>query len=176
LSQPDLAPRGFFLFDYPKEKLRGASFTTSDDLIFAIRQIFSEIQEKLLKNASTNRITRLSWAMKTGGKYYTKQFKESSYLYRGSRIFRPRYLVAQGKVEAVKGRFQLSAWRNWHIEHQVQCRLLFKGHSAGSTYGRSIRLTETSPITAILLQKRIFVQSHYLLDFSKNAVRYRPGD
>jgi histone-lysine N-methyltransferase SETMAR len=36
---PDLAPRDFFLFDYLKEKLRRISFTTGDDLIFAIRQI-----------------------------------------------------------------------------------------------------------------------------------------
>jgi hypothetical protein len=44
------APTDFFLFGYLKEKLRGTSFITSDDRIFAIRQIFSEIPELVLKS------------------------------------------------------------------------------------------------------------------------------
>jgi hypothetical protein len=49
-----LAPKDFFLFGFLKEKLGGTSFMTSDDLIFATRQIFSEIPEIVLKNVFTN--------------------------------------------------------------------------------------------------------------------------
>jgi hypothetical protein len=57
---PDRAPSDFFLFGYMKEKLRRTSFIVRDDLIFAIRHIFSEIREMVLKNVFTNWITRLS--------------------------------------------------------------------------------------------------------------------
>jgi hypothetical protein len=74
---PDRAPSNFFLFGYMKEKLRGTSFTARDDLIFAIRYIFSEIPEMVLKNVFTNWITRLSWVMTKSGKYYTKSLKKN---------------------------------------------------------------------------------------------------
>jgi hypothetical protein len=51
---PDRPRSDFFLFSYLKEKLRGRSFPTSHDLIFAIRQILSEIPEMVLKNVFTN--------------------------------------------------------------------------------------------------------------------------
>jgi hypothetical protein len=72
LYRPDPAPSDFVAFDYLKEKLSGTSFTQSDDLVFAIRQIFSEIPEMALKNVFTNWITRLSWVITKGDKYYTK--------------------------------------------------------------------------------------------------------
>jgi hypothetical protein len=50
-SSPDLALSDFFLFGYRKEKLCGTSITPNNDLIFGIRQIFSEIPEMVLKNA-----------------------------------------------------------------------------------------------------------------------------
>jgi hypothetical protein len=59
---PDLAASDFFPFVYLEEKLRGTSFTTSDDLIFAIRQIFCGILEIVLKNVFTNWTRRLSWS------------------------------------------------------------------------------------------------------------------
>jgi hypothetical protein len=68
----DPAPSDAFVFGYLKEKLRGTSVTTSDDLICAIGHIFSEIPEAGLKNVFTNWITRLSWMAKKGGEYYTK--------------------------------------------------------------------------------------------------------
>jgi hypothetical protein len=77
LYRQDLAPSDFFLFGYLKEKLCGTSFTMSDDLIFAIRQIFSEIPEIVLKNVFTNWITKLSWVMKKCVEYYTKQLKKN---------------------------------------------------------------------------------------------------
>jgi hypothetical protein len=70
--RPDPAPRDFFLFSCLKEKLCGRSFTTSDDLLFARQQIFSEIPEMILKNVFTNWITRLYWVMKKGGEYHIK--------------------------------------------------------------------------------------------------------
>jgi hypothetical protein len=68
----DLAPSDSFFFVYLKEKLCGTSFTTNDDLIFAIRQIFSESPEMEVKNVLPNWITRLSWMKKKGGGYCTK--------------------------------------------------------------------------------------------------------
>jgi hypothetical protein len=50
-----------------ERKLRGASPTPSDDLIFAIWHFFPEIPEMGLKNLLTNWIMRLSWAMKKRG-------------------------------------------------------------------------------------------------------------
>jgi hypothetical protein len=70
--RPDLSPSYFFLFVYRKEKLRETSFTTSDDLIFVIKQIFSQIPEIVLKNVFRNWITRLSWTMKKRGEYYAE--------------------------------------------------------------------------------------------------------
>jgi hypothetical protein len=72
LYSPDVTPNDFFLFRYLKDKLRGTLFTRSDDLIFAMTQLFSEIPEIVLKNVFTDRITRLSWVMKKDGEYYTK--------------------------------------------------------------------------------------------------------
>jgi hypothetical protein len=40
LYSPNETPRNFFLFGYLKVKHRGISFSTIDDLIFAISQIF----------------------------------------------------------------------------------------------------------------------------------------
>jgi hypothetical protein len=57
---PDPTPSGFFLFDFLKENFRRTFFTMSDDLIFVIRQIFSEIPEMALEHVLTNWITRLS--------------------------------------------------------------------------------------------------------------------
>jgi transposase len=80
---PDRAPSDFVLFGYLKEKLRGTSFTTSNDLIFAIGQLFSEIPEIELKNVFTNWITRLSWVMRKGGEYDTKYLKKNQIIFTG---------------------------------------------------------------------------------------------
>jgi hypothetical protein len=55
-----------------ERKLRETSFTPSNDLIFAIWQIFSEISEMIHRDVFTNWMTRMSWVMKKGGEYYTK--------------------------------------------------------------------------------------------------------
>jgi hypothetical protein len=68
---PDLVPSDFFLFGYLKEKHDGTSFTPRGDLIFAIRQILSEMPEMELKNVFTNCVTKLSWVTKKGGEYRT---------------------------------------------------------------------------------------------------------
>jgi hypothetical protein len=75
---PDRAPSDFFLFGYMKEKLLGTSLTTSDDLIFARGQIFSEIPEIVLKNAVPNSIMRVPWVMKKGGQSCTNWAKKSN--------------------------------------------------------------------------------------------------
>jgi hypothetical protein len=66
---PDQAPSDFFHFGYLKEKLGATSFTTSDDLIFAVRQIFSDIPQMLLNIVFANRITREASVLKKGGEY-----------------------------------------------------------------------------------------------------------
>jgi histone-lysine N-methyltransferase SETMAR len=66
---PDRVPSDFFLFSYLRETLRRRSFSTSDDLIFAIRPIFSEIPEMGLKDVLTNWIAPLAWVMKKSGEY-----------------------------------------------------------------------------------------------------------
>jgi hypothetical protein len=69
LHGPDAAPNDFFFFAYLKEKLRKPSFTTCDDLIFAIWQILSEIPDMALKNLIPNWVTRSSWLMKKSGEH-----------------------------------------------------------------------------------------------------------
>jgi hypothetical protein len=69
--RPGLTPNDFF-FGYLKEKLHGISFTTSDDLPFAIWHIFSEIPEMVLKNVLTNWIARLSCVREKRGESYSK--------------------------------------------------------------------------------------------------------
>jgi hypothetical protein len=54
---------GFLPLWLSDRKLQGALSPTSDDLIFARRQIFSEIPETALKNVPTRRIKRHFWAM-----------------------------------------------------------------------------------------------------------------
>jgi hypothetical protein len=71
-DSPASVPNGFFCFRSLKEKFRGTSFTKGDDLIFVVRQIFSDIPEMALKNVFTNWITRLSWRTKKDGEYYSK--------------------------------------------------------------------------------------------------------
>jgi hypothetical protein len=51
---PDPAPRNFFLFGYAKENIRITSFTMNGDRVFAIRHIFSELLEMVLKNGFAN--------------------------------------------------------------------------------------------------------------------------
>jgi hypothetical protein len=72
IARPDLALGDFFLFGYLKEKLCGASLTMSNDLIFSIWPILSEISEMAPKNVLTNRITRQPWARRKGNEYCTK--------------------------------------------------------------------------------------------------------
>jgi hypothetical protein len=78
---PDQRPSDFFLFRYLKEKLRGTSFTTSDDLIFGMRQVFSEIPEMALKNVFINWITTLSRVMKKGSEYDTRQIRKNRIIF-----------------------------------------------------------------------------------------------
>jgi hypothetical protein len=57
----------WFLSLWLSRTLCGASFTTSNDQIFAIQQAFSEIPEMVLKNVFTNWIMRLSCVIEKGG-------------------------------------------------------------------------------------------------------------
>jgi hypothetical protein len=75
---PDRAPSDFFLFGDMKEKLIGTSLTTSDDLTFARRKIFSEILEMILKNVVPNSIMGVPWVMKKSGQSCTNSAKESN--------------------------------------------------------------------------------------------------
>jgi hypothetical protein len=58
-----------------KEKLIGTSLTTSDDLIFARGQIFSEIPEMGVKKVVPNSIMRVPWLTKKGGQSCTNWAK-----------------------------------------------------------------------------------------------------
>jgi hypothetical protein len=79
-DSPDWAP-SYFFFDYLTEKRRGRSFTASGDLIFVIKQVFSEISKIGLRNVFTNWITRLSCVMKNGGKSYIESSKTNRILF-----------------------------------------------------------------------------------------------
>jgi hypothetical protein len=59
-SSLDLAQSNFVLFGDLKERLRGTSFIPGDDLIFAMRPLFSDIPEMVLEDVLTNWTARLS--------------------------------------------------------------------------------------------------------------------
>jgi len=67
---PDLSPCDFFLFGALKEKLAGMSFSSSEDLVSKIREIFSDFSKETLQLVYMNWSKRLKWVIEHGGEYY----------------------------------------------------------------------------------------------------------
>jgi transposase len=64
---PDLAHCDFFLFGYIKEKLRGQSFDTSDELLTAITGICESIQKVTLEKVFCEWQARLARCVRDNG-------------------------------------------------------------------------------------------------------------
>jgi hypothetical protein len=56
---PDVAPRYFFLFDSLKQHLEGKQFTTEDQVISAVREVFNEILLQTFQNVMDDQQYRL---------------------------------------------------------------------------------------------------------------------
>jgi hypothetical protein len=68
---PRPGPSDFF-FVYIKGKLSDYSCTSQDDLLNAINEIFTGVDQEVLPRVFESWVNRLKWAIKYGGKCYTK--------------------------------------------------------------------------------------------------------
>ena len=66
----DLAPSDFFLFGYPKEKIKGEQFTGSDDILCRLRVLMEELNEETLLRVYENWKIRLLWVAENSGECY----------------------------------------------------------------------------------------------------------
>ena len=69
---PDVAPSDFFLFGYLKDRIRGNSFMTTDELVSRITSLISEIPRLTLEKVFQEWKDRLSKVIQTQGTYITK--------------------------------------------------------------------------------------------------------
>ena len=67
---PDLAPSDFFLFGYIKEKCEGVEFTSPDELIEFIENIFSQISSDVFERVFLNWEERLKRYIQVNGDYF----------------------------------------------------------------------------------------------------------
>ena len=67
---PDLAPSDFFLFGYIKEKCEGVEFTSPDELIEFIENIFSQISSEVFERVFLNWEERLKKCIQVNGNYF----------------------------------------------------------------------------------------------------------
>jgi len=68
---PDLAPSDFYLFGMIKNRIRGRHFTTSDEIVTEIREIFEGISKTELQRVYNTWLRRLEWVIENHGGYYT---------------------------------------------------------------------------------------------------------
>ena len=67
---PDLAPSDFWLFGFLKEKLKGSSFETREELVCSISKILTQIPKQVIFSVFINWINRLKYVIKNEGDYY----------------------------------------------------------------------------------------------------------
>jgi transposase len=67
---PDLAPSDFFLFGYLKEKMKGESFTSNDELLERVIQILNDIPPETLTKVFDEWIDRLQACINANGDYF----------------------------------------------------------------------------------------------------------
>ena len=68
---PDMSPSDFFLFGYIKEKLKGCSLKSLDDLKEKIYEILSKISREFRKSVFENWIHRCKIVIAQNGEYIT---------------------------------------------------------------------------------------------------------
>ena len=69
---PDVAPSDFFLFGYLKDRLQGATFQCSDELLRAITDLIASIPQETLDRVFDEWMHRLEVVVASGGEYYRK--------------------------------------------------------------------------------------------------------
>lgn len=67
---PDIAPSDFYLFGYIKEKLKGCTFNSAEQLLDAIIQISEDISKETLKKVFLHWEKRLQKVIDTNGDFY----------------------------------------------------------------------------------------------------------
>jgi histone-lysine N-methyltransferase SETMAR len=66
---PDIAPSDFFLFGYTKDKLKGLTFASENDLFEEIKNILSKISIDTLHSVFHEWLRRLQKVIDSGGDY-----------------------------------------------------------------------------------------------------------
>ena len=69
----DLAPNDFFLFPYVKNKMRGQSFSTTEEAVDAFRMQVLEIPQAEWQNCFDNWIKRMQKCIDLNGEYFENQ-------------------------------------------------------------------------------------------------------
>ena len=72
LYSPDIAPCDFWLFGLLKEKLKGCSFETREEMILTISKILKEITKKEIYSVFNEWIKRLKTVINSKGEYRSK--------------------------------------------------------------------------------------------------------
>ena len=67
---PDLAPSDFYLFGYLKNKMKGESFPSADDLLQRVLQILNNISTDTLKKVFDEWLDRLQRCINAKGDYF----------------------------------------------------------------------------------------------------------
>jgi hypothetical protein len=75
-SNPDLAPKELFLFEYLKQQFQGIHVPDRESLKSEIIQIFSEIDPDALISVLEKRIKRFKWVIRNGGEYSNNSRKK----------------------------------------------------------------------------------------------------
>jgi hypothetical protein len=71
-DSPDLAASDFFLFGHIKGKLSDHICKSREELLNAITEIFTGVDQEALLSVFESSASRLTWVIKHDGKYYTK--------------------------------------------------------------------------------------------------------
>ena len=69
---PDISPYDFWLFGFIKEKLKGNTFGTREELMDKIKEILSEIKKEVILKVYEEWKMRLKEVIRTDGEYYIK--------------------------------------------------------------------------------------------------------
>jgi len=69
---PDVSPSDFFLFGYLKGRMKGTTFSSSEQVVSKVAEFCEEISQEMLSRVHEDWKVRLDWVIKHNGDYYPK--------------------------------------------------------------------------------------------------------
>jgi hypothetical protein len=67
---PDLSPRDFWFFGFPKESMKGMELSTEDQIVEAITGTCRDVTFDTLQSVFQKWTPRLSWVIENNGNHY----------------------------------------------------------------------------------------------------------